>query len=101
MSKKTTLIFLIFSQIAAFLALVPWFYLFAFSLLIFDNEQFKNTLTPYFVIATLIGFPIFLLYCTIRSWILFRKERYKSAFWLMVWMGIPSLFFIGWIAWIQ
>lgn len=99
MSKTSSLVFLVISQVAAFAALIPWFYLFAFALAFKPEDGVP--VSPYLAAAGLALYPLVLLYTTIRSWMLFKKQAYNSATWLMAWIGVPALFFMGWLLWIQ
>jgi L-asparagine transporter-like permease len=101
MTKSRSRIFLIITQIFGVLALVPWFFIFMFSFMMFDSPDAIHHLLPYALVGTLGLFPLVLLFCIIRSWMLFNKQQYSSAAWTMAWIGIPTLLFVGWLAWIQ
>ncbi|WP_342599198.1 hypothetical protein MHB48_17730 [Psychrobacillus sp. FSL H8-0483] len=83
--------YLIITQILYFLFLMPWFLIWAFSFMVFDNGFGLGNVTFFLVITF---YPIAIILCSILAWI-FRVKKQRFAIVINL---LPSLWIIAYLS---
>lgn len=83
--------YLVITQILYVLSLMPWFLIWAFSFLVFDNGFALGNVTFFLVITF---YPIAIILCSILAWI-FRVKKQRFAIGINL---VPTLWVIAYLS---